>query len=104
MSRKVDKFIEKEFNKIFEESKEYRAFQLGMARGWFYLYDHTSKELGEKEADRIFDVHNSSKDNEVWRKYFLQMVDIDKEQDNESEFVSKMLDVVKDYKSKLNGI
>ena len=101
MSRKVDKFIEKEFNKIFEESKEYRAFQLGMARGWFYLYDHIRKEFGEKEANKMFDVHSSNEDNEVWRKYFLQMIDVDKEKNNESEFVSKMLDVVKDYESKL---
>ncbi len=76
-------FIAKEFTSIIQDSREYRAYELGMAVGYFQLYCNIKQDQGEKIAKNIFeDFFNGT---ERFHEYFKKIVEIDnKNNENQS--------------------
>ncbi len=67
-------FITKEFNSIIQDSREYRAYDLGMAAGYFQFYLNIKKENGEEVAKDTF--KSLFDGNERFHEYFKKLVEI----------------------------
>jgi len=54
---KVSDYISKEFDTIIKDSggyREYRAYELGVALGWYYLYSYMSEKNSVEEVKKTF--------------------------------------------------
>lgn len=76
MSR-VSDYISKEFDTIIKDSREYRAYELGVASGWYYLYDYISKENGAEEAKKTFKTFFEGTDKQC--EHFRKLVELSEE-------------------------
>ena len=67
---KVSNFISKEFNTILKETREYRAYELGVASGYYNLYNYIKLDSGEEFAKKFFKsfLEGTDKVNEYFRK------------------------------------
>ena len=83
MSRKVGDFVAKEFDGIMEESREYRAFQLGMANGIYQLYKYFKTDFGKEKANEAFKTFFYGTDNVC--AYFRKMIELSEESNTETD-------------------
>ncbi len=74
---KTQDFINKEFNSIINDSREYRAFELGMAAGYFELYKYLRSDIGEKEVNKSF--KNIIEGKSRISEYFNNLIEINKD-------------------------
>jgi len=80
---KISKFICKEFDTIIKDSREYRAYELGMANGFFELYRYIKIDIGIDKAKEQFKYFIQGK--ERVSEYFNRLIEIDEEPVNEWE-------------------
>lgn len=80
---KVSKFIQSEFDRIIKDSREYRAFELGVAYGNFGLFKYVKSNMDEEKAKEIFKDCINGKDR--ISEYFNKLIELDKEQNTETE-------------------
>ena len=75
---KVNNFINKEFETIIKDSREYRAYELGTAAGFFQLYKSILMDDGEEKAQEQFKsfIYGTKRTNE----YFRKLIELDKEE------------------------
>lgn len=74
---KVSRFISKEFDTIIRDSREYRAYELGVASGYFQLYKYIITDLGEEQAQRSFESFITGEDR--ISEYFKKLIELDSE-------------------------
>ena len=86
---KVYQFVNKEFEGIIKDSREYRAYELGVATGWFELYRYIKTEIGEKTSKEYFK-HPINGESRI-SEYFNKLIELDKEQNTEAEEVIEKL-------------
>jgi len=80
---KVSNFIAKEFDTIIKDSREYRAYELGVAGGYFHLYSYIKEESGIDFAKNSFKafINEDSRTCE----YFRKLIELDEEPMTELE-------------------
>lgn len=52
--RKADNYASDILNGIMRESREQRAYELGIAYGWFNFYVYIKNTMSKDDADKIF--------------------------------------------------
>jgi len=92
---KVSNFISKEFETIIKDSREYRAYDLGMASGFFHLYKYMIVDIGEEKAKEQFKLFMDG--NERMYEYFNELLRLDKEENTKAE---DMVEKLNKYKNK----
>jgi len=93
MSRTSD-FIYREFNTIIKDSREHRAYELGMANGFFELYKYIKTDIGVDKAKEQFKYFIQGK--ERVSEYFNRLIEIDEEPITEWE---EKMEKFKEYKN-----
>jgi len=96
MSRTSD-FICKEFDTIIKDSREYRAYELGMANGFFELYRYIKTDIGVDKAKEQFKYFIQGKERVY--EYFNRLIEIDEEPVTEWE---EKIERYKEYKERSN--
>lgn len=76
MSKTKD-FVTKEFDTIIKDSREYRAYDLGMAAGFFQLYKYIEGDMGEQHVKKQFESFMNG--TERMYEYFRKLVELDEE-------------------------
>lgn len=94
---KVSRYISKEFDSIIKDSREYRAYELGVAYGYYHLYEYIQSENGVKAAKNSFKVF-IERDDKIG-EYFRKLIEIDEEPNSK---VDDMLDKMEKYQSTEN--
>ena len=74
---KTGDFITKEFDTIIKDSREYKAYELGMASGYFQLYKYIEVEFGEQHVKKQFE--SFIKGTERMYEYFRKLIELDEE-------------------------
>lgn len=92
---KISNFITKEFNTIIKDSREYRAYELGVASGYFGLYEYIKIEIGVNKAKEIF--KDVIKGEERVNEYFNKLIELDDQPKTKLEVVIESYKEVKDY-------
>lgn len=82
---KTNDFISKEFDTIIKDSREYRAYDLGMASGYFQLYKYIKSDVGEEKTNEQFKLFMEG--TERMYEYFRKLVEIDKQPSTEAEIL-----------------
>jgi hypothetical protein len=84
---KVDRYVSKELNSIIKDSRESRAYDLGVATGYFKLYSYIKEQNNKDYAVKTFgNVFKSSNRIDV---YLRKLIELNEEEDS---FVDKYLD------------
>lgn len=78
---KVDRYISKEFNSILKDSREHRAYELGVATGYYHLYEYIQSEYGVEAAKKSFRVFIESDDR--IGEYFRKLIELGEETNSE---------------------
>ena len=94
---KISDFICKEFDTIIKDSREYRAYELGMANGFFELYRYIKIDIGIDKAKEQFKYFIQGK--ERVSEYFNRLIEIDEEPVPEWE---EKMERYKEYKERRN--
>lgn len=81
--RKVDDFISNTFNGIIKESREYKAYELGVAYGSLYCYKYGLMDLGKEKIDMAFKNYFEGTDN--MSVYFQELVKLSKEENSKAD-------------------
>lgn len=92
---KTSDFIIKEFDTIIKDSREYRAYELGVANGFFELYKYIVLDMGEEKAIEFFQHFIEGKDKVS--EYFNKLIELDKEPLTD---VEKKIEKLKEYNAK----
>jgi hypothetical protein len=74
---KVSNFIDKEFNTIIKDSREYKSYELGVASGYFNLYYYIKMSDGVEVAKETFKSFIEGTDRAS--EYFRKLIEIDDE-------------------------
>jgi hypothetical protein len=90
----VQDYLIKEYSEIMAETREKRAFDLGMSYGYFQLYTQFKIENGKEVADQVF---KSMLDENNEFKHFRNMVKISEKQETD---VDKLIQDI--FKNKKN--
>jgi len=80
---KVSDFISKEFETIIKDSREYRAYELGVAGGYFQLYSYIKEESGIEFAKNLFKAFIDEDSRTC--EYFRKLIELDEEPMTEIE-------------------
>jgi len=88
----VEKYLQEQSNSIFSQSNEMKAYNLGLANGYLFLYQYLKTIGSVKEADDIFKpiLHSSGDVNELFRK-LIDLENMPEVKDN--EFVVKWQEI-----------
>lgn len=84
---KMNDYLNKEYSDIMSETREKRAFDLGMAYGYFQLYNYIKMENDKETADNCFKSMLSDESNE--RKHFKKMVELSEQENTKAEKFNK---------------
>jgi len=80
---KVSDYVSKEFDAIIKDSggyREYRAYELGVALGWYYLYTYMSEKNSVEEVKKTFNAFLKEIDNAGKQcEYFKNLVELSEE-------------------------
>lgn len=74
---KVSRYISKEFNSIIEDSREHRAYKLGVAVGYYHLYEYIQSKNGIEAAKKSFKIFIKSDDR--IGEYFRKLIELGEE-------------------------
>lgn len=86
---KVDRYISKEFNSILKDSREYRAYELGFASGYYKLYEYI-KIVNDVETAKEFFKEFTEGEDRVG-EYFRKLVELDEKINSEKDdFLDKL--------------
>lgn len=80
---KTSNFVTKEFDTIIKDSREYRAYELGVASGCFNLYSYIKKAEGVENAKKAFEHIFDGSDRTS--EYFRKLIELDEEPLTEKE-------------------
>ena len=94
---KVSRYISKEFDSIIKDSRQYRAYELGVASGYYHLYEYIESEDGVEAAKKSFKVFIES--NDRIGEYFRKLIELGEETNSK---VDDMLDKMEKYQSTEN--
>jgi len=94
---KISNFICKEFDTIIKDSREYRAYELGMANGFFELYRYIKTDIRVDKAKEQFKYFIQGK--ERVSEYFNRLIEIDEKPITEWE---EKMEKFKEYKERSN--
>lgn len=83
---KVSNFITKEFDTIIKDSREYRAYELGMAAGSFQLYSYIKIDMGEQHVKEQFKSFIDGTERTC--EYFRKLIELDEEPMTEAEEIA----------------
>jgi hypothetical protein len=82
-SNKSEKFVTDTLNMMLNETREYQAFALGLAYGYYQLYKNMISEYGKEITDHSFE--STLTGTEKYNEYFKKLVELDMEKDSAVE-------------------
>ena len=91
---KISKYISSEFNSILKDSREHRAYELGVAAGYYHLYEYIQSEDGVEAAKKSFRVFIESDDR--IGEYFRKLIELGEKTNSEAD---DFLDKIEKYES-----
>jgi len=95
---KTERYVYDELNKIITQTREWQAYELGIASGYYQFYKYYKDECGEDTANKSFKTFISGTDK--CNEYFRNLVKFDNEIDSEAEEIMNKLKECLDKKNR----
>ncbi|MBP3354706.1 MAG: hypothetical protein J6L02_08670 [Bacteroidales bacterium] len=86
----VNKYTSEIFNEIYCNSNEYKAYNLGLAVAYSYLYEYVKSSAGQKTADKI--IRDITKSKEPYCEMLNKIIELsNKEPETNAEKIAEKM-------------
>jgi len=88
-NNKTQQYVSDKLNEIIEQTREFEAYTLGVANGYYQFYQYYKSEFGEDVANKSFKsfLNGTNKCN----KHFRKLIELGSEKDSDiNEIMNKL--------------